>query len=490
MLSMILIAIMILLGLGVLLLLVAFIHPLLAVVVLVLYVLVALYSITHPKSLTTNKIIAELVSVPTSLGCILTLGVGMLFVMIPITLTGIYTFVIMNPINMFYRNALRRVYRRREQQAMVEIDTKTTLDTLASGYRFRLHGILQSSAKGTPIIVASRVYLGEEFGWVESSAHLRPITSLIKLQLKDASFNWSLKRELKTSLEFIVPDPPTIPDDVPIGTYHEYGIYGGDDVIIEGQVLLQYRNTIHIQVPNRRIGYQIIELASEFDWGLREPTETELQEAIVKREARLYQQHLRNPEREVSTIAEMMALGAGQRLVIEGQVDSANVSIFEDYITYQARYNFYPQLQFFSADYPTLDDLIIAFPDGLYTFNLILPPPQHPKFKKPYRRGRFGKRSKFQFPELENPQSHPSFNASQGAYQVMKIGSQVTIHAQKLLASDCADTDVMSCFTVEKIIVHSNYGWQFHPLTESQERSVKKSATLRQNGIRFRRGKG
>lgn len=419
------------------------------------------------------------VGLPLMIGCLVMMFFMILFAWIPATLNGIYIAL------------LKSMFRFRQTQPRVEIKTQQKFDNLGAGYYFSLRGEIDKNAKGRKgkvILRQSAIYLGKDIGWIRMSklqsvfppqlsvdtgkdiVEFKPPAVVYPNVLPTARYSKFGRNQNQVNnlrIKINIPERPALDEDLPIGTRHEWELRVGDELYLEGQLLLEHRTERRRNMWTRRIKYEKMEIINPREWVIYEPDEDDIAIATRERQHLLFVNRTKEPVLTVETIADFMALEAGQRFVIHGKIADDNETLWKDYVLYR------PDVQLLygrwtkgkNYDSPNFKTLRVTFADGTYPFNLtlhsnFLSAPGDPSHKISLtKNGNF----KVKFPVLKNPTLTEGIQDKSRVYKVLKAGDRVIVHARKLtdIASSALGVEPPA-FDVEQVIVNTNRDWVMH----------------------------
>jgi len=409
---------------------------------------------------------------PMLLGCFTFIFFAMLFAWVP------------SIVNAFYMATLKRAFRWREKQPIRTITTQEQLNKLASGYKFRFQGMVDKNDKGRKgkiIMQKDWIYLGDELGWVNLMNHLTFLPQNLSVDTGDDIIEFQLSRfgmrnttprgrfggkkgsRFQSQSPILsIPDRPDLGADVALGTRMQWEFLVGDELVVEGQVLLQQRQwSEKNRMTGKRINYERLEIVNLPEWQVYEPDEESIKLAITKREQNLYLQNEKNPVQTVESIADFKALDPGQRFVIRGTVDESNDIIWKDYVFYRPKFQFSHRWYKSTSRHQVINigTLHIQFPDGVYGFNLTTPfylllissiQPVGADFAD----------AKIKFSSTDKPEITENLQNGSRAYHVLKVGDVVWVHARRIPigVSDKLALEAPA-FAVTKVVVDSQRGW-------------------------------
>ncbi len=441
----------------------------------------------RPKH-TKTTIDSLIIGFPFMIGCIAVVVMGMFVISLPTSLQNYYT------------RWLKRVYRWRASRPRVEISTKKQFDNLPSGYRFCLVAVIAKNTdrrKDDIIYQESYVYLGKDYGW-ETARTATPFPNFLNLMLDEELTieTRHVRKPTHFSISRVgglqVPDRPQVTESVSLGTHHEWGIRVGDEIEILGQVNLDYRRNHHSRFRRQRqqqnITIESVKLTQARDWLLRPPQTEDLKWAKDKRAERTRRQYLFQPEQLVTSIMEFEGLPAGQRFMIRGVVDDINTRAWHDYVYCQSKFQYRDSWQSNAhTKQIKLETLRIRFGEDVYSFNLLLP--VYLNVNKSFYRATPSIQQKFEFTEaVRLDEAEGILEPESRAYRVVKVGDEVTIHAQNLLPIDCESSELgLPCVGVEKIEVHSDHAWQIHAHEDTPPVPIRKNRFGNKQTSRFLR---
>jgi len=451
----------------------AIIPPLLPVLIIVyLICIIVMFIETRQRE---SSVAMMVVGAPAVIGCLAIVFFAMLFAWIPSFISN------------FYLATVKGMFRLREKQSRVEVKTQQKFDKLGSGYHFRIHGEIDkntSGRKGKIIYRQSYMYLGGDFGWITTPGNtyfMPPQLSVdtgedtiefktppldVKVPARGGRY-YGFRSHMRDTATFKIPDRPKIDDsDLPIGTRHEWEVRVDDELIVEGQIALQYRKRRGTTNINRRIKYETLQVVNPHDWQVYQPDEDDITLATYEREHRQYQERKNESVLTVETIADFLALDPGQRFVIHGRIHDSNETLWKDYIYYKPGPQFNQKWNAKGGKHHPIEKetYTIEFPDGVYDFDITLPF----KFFRPPRPGlsvnRLGKsRDKVTFPQRDLPKMTEGLQTGVRCYDVLKVGDRVIVHGQKLPETACEALNVESpSIAVSWIVVNTNRDWVMH----------------------------
>jgi len=425
-----------------------------------------------------------IVGAPLILGCLVVTLVFYFFASVPSFFQKIYI------------ATLKGTVRIRAAQPHTSITTQKQFDHLGAGYRFLLSGEIDKNTtgrKGKIIVRLSYMYLGEDIGWIRTPKTPAFFPQKISLdtgkdivefksppvsypqedyisirQTTKSKYRYSSSRkgnQKHETVELNVPPRPDLPVDLPIGSRHEWELRVGDELMIEGQIKLQYR----VYQTERRIKYSKLEVVNPREWTIYAPDEDDINVATRHREYDLFLQHNAEPVITVETMAEFMALDPGQRFIVHGHIDEDNEMLWQDYVFYKPgpvyrwSHNWSNRSNFETIGKQKVK---ISFYDGSYEFDLTIPHQLYGVHEK--RMQRFTSNSyKIQLPKLDKPTITKGLQDEVRAYQVLKVRDRVIVHACKITdhVNENIPTDT-PVFGVEKIIVDTKRDWVLYSKDE------------------------